>query len=461
MERETQSSGDAIERARLTRREMLKAGAAAALSLGAGASLDAAQPGIPQNLRTSKPVLTQGDLKFLGFYRFPVEAGDLWYAYTNLAMRKVGGQTRLFTTGNWPADQVYPAWGSSPVIELAVPDAAPSTVFGGAPTLALSRNWGPIMQGRQLTGGAAGSAMPGGLMWDDTRNALWWSYGSTYVPAQHHPTIGATQLNDSNGSTQSYGPWRTEWHCQRTRGALTMLPAGFASSYTGGKRMGIMSFQMSGNAKSPFGAILSAAEMHDPVTTPADTETSTHWTVANHGLILHDLEHRQSRDTNYKTCGWSAPNVTQNYDCRLGQYLTAGIPLFGGSSPAAGENDTINCGVWVDLPDKHGLVYFGQLVTTPDGYRAPGDPDGLVHMWYGDPDHATKTGSNTAGFTDGKCCHGQDDPWWQGTGTAAHYRVPMGWIYNPDDLIDTAQRRADLWSRKPTSTFQVKPSRRK
>jgi hypothetical protein len=116
----------------------------------------------------------------------------------------------------------------------------------------------------------------------------------------------------------------------------------------------------------------------------------------------------------------------------------------------------MNCGVWVDLPDKHGLIYFGQLVTTPVGYRAPGDADGLVHMWYGDPDHASKTGSTVAGYSDHKCCHGQDDPWWQATGTAAHYRVPMAWIYNPDHLIDTAQGRAALWSRTPTSTFQVK-----
>jgi hypothetical protein len=32
----------------------------------------------------------------------------------------------------------------------------------------------------------------------------------------------------------------------------------------------------------------------------------------------------------------------------------------------------------------------------------------------------------------------------------------MGWIYNPDDLVATATRKADLWSRTPTSTFQLK-----
>jgi hypothetical protein len=102
---------------------------------------------------------------------------------------------------------------------------------------------------------------------------------------------------------------------------------------------------------------------------------------------------------------------------------------------------------WIDLPDKHGLLYFGHLVTTPEGYVAPGDPDGFVHEWYGAPLRNDGSAPKT-------CCHGQDDPFWQATGPGAHYRVPMGWIYNPDDLVATAQKKADLWSRTPTSTFQ-------
>jgi hypothetical protein len=127
--------------------------------------------------------------------------------------------------------------------------------------------------------------------------------------------------------------------------------------------------------------------------------------------------------------------------------IDSGIPLFGGPDPASGNNDTMSSCVWIDLPDKHGLLYFGQLATTPEGYVAPGDPDGFVHQWYGQPIRRDGSAPQT-------CCHGQDDPFWQATGPGAHYRVPMGWIYNPDDLVATAQRKADLWSRTPTSTFQ-------
>jgi hypothetical protein len=70
-------------------------------------------------------------------------------------------------------------------------------------------------------------------------------------------------------------------------------------------------------------------------------------------------------------------------------------------------------------------------------------------MWYGAPLRNDGSAPKT-------CCHGQDDPYWQATGPGAHYRVQMGWIYNPDDLVTTATRKADLWSRTPTSTFQLK-----
>jgi hypothetical protein len=223
---------------------------------------------------------------------------------------------------------------------------------------------------------------------------------------------------------------------------MCTIPDAWAKAYTDGKTVGIMASQASGNASSPFGAALSAMALPDPANTTADVLSSTHWTIGSHGILLHDIGHRQTRDTNYRTCGWR-----KLYDCKAGADITPGPGLFGGFDPAAGESDTMSSMAWVDLPDKQGLIYFGQLVTTPVGYKAPGDPDGLVHMWYGDPFRLDGSPPQT-------CCHGQDDPWWGATGPGAHYRVPMGWIYSPKDLIAPAQKKADVWSRTPTSTFQ-------
>jgi hypothetical protein len=433
----------------LTRREVLavltRAGATAPLALNA--TLLAGQaPKAPANVKvidsaggaaakSGKAVLTPDDLVFRGFIRLSREAGTLWYSHGRLAIRKVGGQTRAFLTGNQTE--------RTPILEFNLPDT-PDTDLAKAPIAELTKSWPGLMNDRALTGGGAGF-VPGGLHWDSDRNALWWSYGDIYVPTQSHPTIGCSILNDSAGTATSFGPWRTEWSCQRTRGGFIPIPPSFASTYLSGKTVGIMSTQSAGNRTSPFGAILSGMALPDPSTVPADVTTNTHWTIANHGLLLHDIDHRQARDTRYRTCGWKVA-----YDCRAGAVVRPTNPgLFGGDDPASGVNDTMTACVWVDLSDKHGLLYFGHLVTTPEGYTAPGDPDGYVHMWYGAPLRNDGSAPKT-------CCHGQDDPYWQATGPGAHYRVQMGWIYNPDDLVATATRKADLWSRTPTSTFQLK-----
>ncbi len=428
----------------LTRRELLaalaKTGISAPLVMGSGAMASQA-PRAPSNVKivgsgaasAGRAVITPEDLKFAGFIRIPAVAGTLWFSDGKLAFRNVNGETRLFVFGDRTKD--------NPLLELRVSET-PNPDLAKAPTCTLVRNWGTVMLGRMIIRGAAGTAYPGGLYWDAARNAVWWSYGNVYVPSESDPSVGCTMLNDRDGSWNSYGPWRTEWTSQRTRGAFCDIPSGFSSAYTSGKGVGIMASQASGNATSPFGAILSAISLPEPASTPADVPFSTHWTVANHGVILHDLQHRMARDTRFKHCDWKV-----KYNCQAGSIIEAGTPLFGGPDPAAGQSDSMTSCVWIDLPDKHGLLYFGQLVTTPEGYSAPGDPDGYVHLWYGAP-------IRTDGSAPQTCCHGQDDPFWQATGPGAHYRVPMGWIYNPDDLVATAQKKANLWSRTPTSTFQ-------
>jgi hypothetical protein len=433
-----------IDHDTLTRRELLtvlaRTGLSAPILVGSAAMASQA-PRSPTNVRvvgsaapsTGRAVITPDDLKFAGFIRIPATAGSLWFSDGKLALRKVAGETRLFTFGDRTKGNA--------VLELRVAET-PNPNLASSPTCTLVRNWGMVTEGRMITGvRPADAAYPGGLYWDAGRNAVWWSYGDIYVPSQSHPTLGCTILNDSNGTWASYGPWRTEWNSQRTRGAFCDIPSAFSSAYTSGKSVGLMSAQSSGNGASPFGAILSGIGLPDPVSTPADVASNTHWTVANHGLILHDLQHRMARDTRYKLCGWKTP-----YDCRGGAILQPGTPVFCGPDPASQSDSMTSC-AWIDLPDKHGLLYFGHLVTTPEGYVAPGDPDGFVHEWYGAPLRNDGSAPKT-------CCHGQDDPFWQATGPGAHYRVPMGWIYNPDDLVATAQKKADLWSRTPTSTFQ-------
>ena len=430
----------------LTRRELFLRLSALGLAphlLRGDLGLASQVPAPPSNVRVlygNKRVVSPSDLRFLGFMRYPTSAGLLYYSRPSTAFRRVSGQLRFFTYGDWPPPS------NSPVQEFAIPDTAPSRTLASAPFLSLVKDWGDVRSGHIRTTTNDGSEptfgnLPGGLHWDEARNTLWWTYGSSYVPTESHPTVGATVLDDKAGTYQTFGPWRTEWNAQLTLGAMGQIPPAFAAAYTNGKSVGMMANQSAGNAGSPHGAVLCAATLPDPRTTPVDAIGSTHFTVANHGLILHDLSHRQVRDDRYKLCDY-----VQKYVCSGGITLEAGQKIWSSQNVGMGTNDTMCSFAWIDLPDKHGLLYFGQLATTPTGYTAPYDADGLIHRGYA----SLGVGPNGLAV----CCHGQEDAFFQSTGPWAHCIVPMGWIYNPDDLVATATKKADLWTRTPTSTFQ-------
>ena len=168
----------------------------------------------------------------------------------------MSGQLRFFTYGDWPPPS------NSPVQEFAIPDTAPSRTLASAPFLSLVKDWGDVRSGHIRTTTNDGSEptfgnLPGGLHWDEARNALWWTYGSSYVPTESHPTVGATVLDDKAGTYQTFGPWRTEWNAQLTLGAMGQIPPAFAAAYTNGKSVGMMANQSAGNAGSPpHGAVL-------------------------------------------------------------------------------------------------------------------------------------------------------------------------------------------------------------
>lgn len=441
----------------MTRRDLFRTAlrGAATLPFLAGSHLAAQQgPGKPQNVRlldsyggeysTGRAVLRPNDLRFLGFYRFPSNMDTLaGIAFPTMTFRKVGGQSRVFVWGGPRKD--FTDYG---LMEIALPDT-PSTTVATAPQGTLIRDWGNLTKGYANADGTGG-IFPTGMLYDETRNAIWWTYCAVYVAAAEFPALGCSVLNDSNGTFQSYGPWRTQWRTNMTLGPLGMIPAAFAAQYTNGKRLGMVGAQVSGNAASPFGASLSAHEFIDHTRAAANAfNDGGGYSLASHGLIQHPVEHKQARDTNYKLCmfvrGGADPYVCTPNGSYGGSTVQPGAPVFGSQEGAVGTNDGMSSWVWIDLPDKHGLLYFGQLATTPTGYVAPYDADGLIHRGY-----ASLSGQPPV------CCHGQDDPFFNSTGPWAHAMMPMGWIYNPDDLVATARGTASLWSRTPTSVFQWK-----
>lgn len=430
----------------LTRRQLLKGMAMIGAAAPFGFGQQAPAPGNVRVLDAAptptvgKRVLTFADLSFAGYLKFPEALDDLWYDYAQVALRRVGGELHLFTGGNAVHDY--------PVLQYRIPDVAPSKSKASAPSLIPIRSWGTIPETARITGGSGGSVV-GGFLWSEGYSGLWVTYKDWYAPVEHHPTLLFLHMPEG-GPMKIYGPWRTEWNSQQTGGGLTLMPQAFVdASLGGGSNIGVTCY--SGGAASPFGAILSRMRLPDPFTTKPDVSvpqtvtTYPPWTIANDGLIRHDIDHRQKRDQRYKVCGWNG----LEYDCSAPGVPVPilGPPVFGGF--LANDHDTMSSALWVDLPDKHGLLFFGQLASTPLDYIAPGDPDGLAHAWYG----AALSKLNPC-QKERCCCHGQPDEHWNATGPGTHYRLSKGWIYNPNDLVATAQKKADLWSRVPTSEFE-------
>jgi hypothetical protein len=373
----------------ISRREALAAMAALGATAAVGQKQAPQPPGHVQ-MTEAKRVLTPADLSFAGYLRFPPDLDDLWYAYGQLAKRVVNGQTRIFTCGNAPTFNILE-------YELA---GTPSSDITAAPRLRPIRNWGAIPQTISITGGAWNQWVMGGLLWDEPRQLLWGSYGDSYAPVEHAPSIFAARLN-ADGTVKFFGPWRTQLHSFKTCGALLWLPQDFADTYLGAKGKPMLAVSAGPHNKdSYFGPGLAALNLDvfdrpgvpfDPFTTPPDkSELPTdakpvgHITLGCTPLIGHDIldeanGKRMKRSARYQQCNW-----VERYDCSKGTVVIDGTPLFAGYSEWLGnsDQDAAHPPLFITTKSgKTGVVFLGQMADTPDDYTPPGGK--YTHVWYG------------------------------------------------------------------------------
>jgi hypothetical protein len=400
-------------------------------------------------------------LVYRGVYRYPFSTANLYYG-GGFALRIVNGKRRILTS---TIGEGNPA--TRELLEYELPEAAPALDIAAAPRMVGIATHGDLWasafawSGTREGVGGYGAITDGGKLWDEERKALWLSYGDPYgVGTGQYPTLLYAQFKADGSLDRVYGPWRQQLPPNMTRDHLTAIPAAFGDAYLGGARIGITSGSHSGIVSCARGSNLVGIVPFDPLTLPPAVPPSPpmdplNAQVRNRVVLMHDAAHRQARDTRWKVCGWASDPNQQHYSCDRESYVKPGPATFGGPVGLFDvEDDTTTGSVWIQAGGEWWLVVFGILVTTPEGYRAPGDPDGLVHTWYGDPEHASKSGSMAAGFADGKCCHGQSDPFWGATGPGSHLRIPHAWVYRAADLVPAATGQAPAWTPAPTATIQ-------
>lgn len=141
-------------------------------------------PGLPVDPGPAPTGLLQPeDLTFEGFFRVPtgtIGDGDyatLAYGGAAMASREVDGERRFFFTGH--------RYANDPLVEVTAPDTlglTPDT----APVATVVRYWGDIYDGSKTTAEEPDGSVPNsnwteGLLWDESGQRLFWSYGNWYA----------------------------------------------------------------------------------------------------------------------------------------------------------------------------------------------------------------------------------------------------------------------------------------
>jgi hypothetical protein len=361
-----------------------------------------------------KTVLSAEDFQYAGLFTLPNPSDGVRFGFSNGAMtaRRINGELRFFVAGAKPS--------GDPVYEVTYPGHAPT--LAGAPRSSLIRSWGDVYRGKRLIQ-STGGITTRGLHW--ANDQLYWTYGDEYnVAGLHDPSIGTSVLL-ADGNVQVYGPWRTQEHSQKTRGYMVSVPSWF-TPFTNGGELGIGAPITSGNATSPWGAALAACPLPSNGT-PADTPGTSHLSIRTQRLIYHDINQRQRRDTNYRACDWVV-----KYDASKGKTIAPGAPVFT-------SLDMLSAAAWVDLPTKHGVLFFGQIVAPVPG-RIYEDGDTLPHYWYGP----------------NICPHGQNGSQLSvSTGDAAGSMAALMMVYDPANLVKAAKGDVDPWSFEPASIVPI------
>jgi hypothetical protein len=302
----------------------------------------------------ARQVITFNDFEYLGAFAPPKEAvnngsGGKWstgYGFGGLAMRRVGSEKRFFATTH--------VYSGGLVYEMKFPGLSKTTPY---PQASITWEWGDIYGGRKQTheGNELGSGIyTHGLYWDAELRRLYWSYGHWYNVVQaNNPVLGYSLLRSTGAVAK--GPWKSAdgaAHSQRLRGGVLRIPDWFATRYTNGKTLGIgFGGYWSGVASASQGPTLYATS--DPTREGVDLQTQPLLAFSDAAAGCGAIATQ-----NVRRC-----KAVRNSD----YYRSPRGPIGWDTDPINGRGywtaaDTIEgAAVWIDIPTKHGLIFFPTL----------------------------------------------------------------------------------------------------
>lgn len=171
----------------------------------------------------ARTTLTASDLQYVGAFAMPWTGVNGGTQYGNgLALRRVGGEVRLFSTAFRSGTP-----NNYPLYETVVPSLRTSKPWNFATVLT---NYGDVFT--DTTG------VLNGLYWDETDQRLYYSSGNMYLASgdPYAPSLGF--LTFSGTTATPHGLWGfSNRSVKQVNYGVTAVPSDFATQYLGGKRL--------------------------------------------------------------------------------------------------------------------------------------------------------------------------------------------------------------------------------
>jgi hypothetical protein len=307
------------------------------------------EPSDSSSSEPPKPLLTEDDFEYVGAFRLPRDINGHDGAWgRGLAFREVDGRMHFF---------------SSAVDGVIYEAVAPQLGRAGAyPQALIAKVWGDLSKGLRV-------GQLNGLYWDPIDQRLYWSSGNLYNTLHpDDPSTGYSTLGDTGSAVGSYGPWRfTGRGAKATMGGVLPIPDWFAAQFTRGQRLGAgfggyWSIVATGPAH--MGPALCAFSPPAPDAAKGSTVAFTNLVGYPFNPVPYTDPDRCHRDTDYHTefDGWNPKNGVGYWSWT--DYIWQG-------------------GVWIDLPEKHGVVFFPTLSRGRTWYEnATLNAERAVHAFY-------------------------------------------------------------------------------
>jgi hypothetical protein len=372
----------------------------------------------------SNDILKPADFSYVGAMKVPYEISG--FGTGAMTARKVGNQVSFFMTGHSNEDsQIYefPFVGTNADVNLA-------------PRSPVTTKWGDVYQGKKASWYGDGTekfmppylAFTQSLLWHNDR--LYWIYADRLNKYDNDFCIGMTDLKSSPDQMVAHGPWQFNesvdpgQQSRQTAGYMLQTPDGQLAVGAG---LGAgMAFGGLGEGYS-WGPVLRRLSF------PADSNPGGYGSPQLSGTKLVGYPMDPARPID----GAIPPNTTVKRFRRDITFNFINTFVYLDPSPDINpmaapnqqpywtQGDTVSSAVWIQMPKKQGVLFFGELATG--------------NVWFG-------TGNE---FGTDYCANGEYQ-------TSANGREPRIWIYDPQDLEKVARGEKQSWEIEPAYAFNPK-----